>query len=207
MEPIRLRLTIALGTGIVVGVLTLVTAWVAYGGFSFFPMDRFATLHRLQQLDAEIVAYVRRHGRPPATLAELRERAESEVEPDGVFHDGWGEPVVYSVSGDRYSITSLGADAAPGGTLESSDIVHGQPLPPEACPTLAELYSDERSNGMAALSFASGILATLAAPLAIQPGDLGGTGIRSLVLKLVCVAGASLALAAFLSLLEVPSGH
>jgi len=204
---LAIRLIIALGTGIVVAVLVLVNAWKTHGGSSSFFMSRFVTMHKLQQLDAEIVAYQGRHGVPPAALADLRERADSGVEPDGSFHGGWDEPVVYSVTGGRYSITSLGEDAAPGGTLNGCDIVFGQPLPPEAFPSLIEFYRDEKAAGMAMLSIASGILVDLAALIAIRAPDTGRGNVRSLVLNVLLVIGGSLVLAAILSTFEFPSGH
>ena len=80
-----------------------------------------------QQLDAEFDAimaeeaefdlmrielYTVQNGQPPASLDDL------ELPPLG---DVWGNPYQYRVDGNRFEITTLGADGAPGGSGPDQD--------------------------------------------------------------------------------------
>ena len=62
--------------------------------------------------------YAEKTGVLPDSLNGLPERKGY----DNETKDGWGRPLVYSSSGDEFSLESLGQDGAPGGSGPNADV-------------------------------------------------------------------------------------
>lgn len=107
------------------------------------PPSPDSSLSRLAETGAEQLAQAVRlfemdHGRLPATLDELLSppRADLRYVKDRInLIDAWGRPFGYRIVEEGHvEVWCLGADGAPGGSMEDADILRsvkrGQPLPP-----------------------------------------------------------------------------
>lgn len=204
-----LRLLISLAVGAVVTVAALMTAWRSHGvQLSLSTEETFITAEQMTAIAREVWTFRERTGWLPATLGELSEATE----PDGArwwsWNDGWGHPLVYSVEGNDYALTSLGRDGSPGGTGLDSDLTRRSSqgfLPFVAAPTLTQFFHDLPTSGIIWGCVGSGLLAAMAALVTIRTPDLllRPRGMLALAVKLVVVTLLAFGLALWLSALEL----
>ena len=100
---------------LVFGLVACAVAWYFVGRIP----PRTLTLRHMITLRGRILSFAREQDRLPATLAALPPAAGRE---DAVL-DGWKRPILYRIdAGDIVTLTSYGADGAPGGTEEMQDL-------------------------------------------------------------------------------------
>ena len=94
-----------------VALAVIVVLVVLYGGRE---RPGALTQERLITVKSAVLAYARTHGEPPGALTDLQLDAET-------LRDHIGEPFHYEIDGATITITSYGADRAPGGFLFKRD--------------------------------------------------------------------------------------
>ncbi|NLE39810.1 MAG: hypothetical protein GX621_17460, partial [Pirellulaceae bacterium] len=103
------------------------------------------------------------HGKLPESLAildgdEHQSDLNIRLNDEGEVIDRWGNPLAYRIEGDSFELLSYGEDGKPGGTWFDSDIVHGDPYPPESFPpSLGVFWSSEQGSKAIMLAMLTGL--------------------------------------------------
>ena len=116
---------------IVIVIMGLLISLVAPAMFSkVSSSQRKTTMAQMQMVSTALQTYRLDVGKFPENLEELRRSDRSGWDgpymPRDIPSDPWGNPYVYSVTGDKeapYSLRSYGAGGFPGGEDDEEDIV------------------------------------------------------------------------------------
>jgi Type II secretion system (T2SS), protein G len=203
-------LVIACLVGFMVAGLALVAAWGQAQSNPYLEGYNQSTTHRLlKQVDAAIQRYRQTTGTLPRTLGQLSGDPDLpfRISEDGTIRDGWYNPLVYSVQGDRYLIISYGKDGKPGGTGINYDLTQLKPDPPEAQLTFRQFLSHPRTQKMLSCSPIAGALAMILTFVLLRPSDLTRKGIIGLGFKLGLTLAATLFVGVIIAGLHAPVGH
>ncbi|HEX4413970.1 MAG TPA: hypothetical protein VH107_10115 [Lacipirellulaceae bacterium] len=120
----------------VIAVLALATIGLAIGAVVHFaPADETphinATNNAINETYGLILGYLKSKKRLPKTLDQLRDADGPNVRTT----DGWGRPLLYTITSDGFLLKSLGRDDEPGGVGPDEDhFMHYQPVKSPADP-------------------------------------------------------------------------
>jgi hypothetical protein len=154
------------------------------------------TRSTLLEMDGEIRAYRANNGKLPPDLAVL----------EGFRRDAWDRPLIYTVRGESYALSSLGADGLPGGVGLDSDLTPGPP-PSHATPTLAEFLAHPSSAQMIRAAWLAGTGAFGLTLWTIRRQGFGRGSLALLSWRVALTLVGTLTLSMWLIVLHVPSGH
>jgi hypothetical protein len=121
---------------VAIAVAALITLGVAVGAVVHFaPADEAprvkATSDAITETYARILGYLQWKKRLPKSLDELRDVDG----PDIHATDGWGRPLLYTITSDGFLLKSLGRDGQPGGEGPDEDrFMHYQTKPAPETP-------------------------------------------------------------------------
>jgi hypothetical protein len=121
---------------VVISIAAIVTLGIAIGAaVHFAPADETplmkVTTDAMNETYSRIVGYLRWKKRLPKSLDELRDVDG----PDIHTTDGWGRPLMYTITSDGFLLKSLGRDGEPGGTGPNEDhAMHYQTMQPPVDP-------------------------------------------------------------------------
>jgi hypothetical protein len=200
---------ISLALGLLVFALALGIAWRNYRGAFYLGSDQVETRSRFRMIDERLSEYREQSGRLPASLGELPTAGlgQSYVDGEGRFLDGWGRPLLYSVSGSTYVVRSYGHDGRPGGAGLDCDLSSTDPSPPEALPTLRQFLFEMPSRGMVGTCVAAGLATCLIAFMMLAAPDTARKAVAPSLACLGLTVIGALTAAVFISALHIPNGH
>lgn len=117
MNSPHFKLYAVLGTGASVVILIIFASEFHNREFYGKCFKQERTQFALANTSREVARYYRKHNSFPETLSQI-ENNEYEIK----THDFWGEKLHYKHSANGFSLTSYGADRAPGGIGIDSDL-------------------------------------------------------------------------------------
>ena len=208
IEHLGTRILIALGAGHLVAVIVLLTAWQQIGGMPDVRSEQLETRHVLEQISYQMKEYRRRHGTLPQSLSEAVSVYSSHPEPDPPV-DGWGRPLIYSVDGEDYTVTSLGRDGKPGGAgldydMSISDA--GAGLRTDRL-TLRQFLWDAPTTGIIWTCVVAGVVVFFISLSTVDPAAFHGRGLVTSIINLILTIGGTAMAAFFMTTLHIPNHH
>lgn len=96
-------------------------AFIIIAALNESPNDFEKTRTTFATVETTLKLYRARHGAYPTTAVGLKGLVSEQLL-DEIPKDGWGGQLGFESDGNRFEITSLGADKAPGGTGINADL-------------------------------------------------------------------------------------
>jgi type II secretory pathway pseudopilin PulG len=161
-------LLIALGAGLAVAVIAIAAVWSTCGDDWYLRVEQAETQKAITECDAAIEAYRAKAGRLPDSLeqlstARLRAAPASADMDAGTAQDGWGRPLIYTVSGSEFTVLSYGRDGTPGGRGLDFDLSNQNWRSREWYPTFGQYVFEMPTGALHRGCIACGVLAFLVA--------------------------------------------
>ncbi len=210
-QRIGIRVAISTNVGILVAAIALVVAWRNIGGMGEVRPEQWATHQAMSDIDGLIQMHRNATRTLPRSLEELRRRDESWIhfqrDENGRPLDGWGRPLLYSVDGAKYVVTSLGRDGQPGGVGWDCDLSNIDQWPKKAVPTIGQFLGHPVTRGIVFTCLACGILAFFVSLVTVEPLALQSRGVLPLLIRLGATVVGALFAANIMSFLHIPNYH
>ncbi len=175
---------------------------------SSYTSPQFGTQACLKQIIAAIGEYQRSHGTLPRTLDQLHH------DPPLVgisIQDAWGQPLVYTVYGTDYSVTSYGQDGKPGGTGWDMDLTltsqAGDFHFVHSLPTFRQYLTASIMQNAIWTAWITGLLAAILCFVSLKPRPLTRRSIAGLLFQTGVIFVAAVLVGGIITELHVPSGH
>lgn len=219
----------AILVGITVFVLSSLSVWrMSDSTIMDNDMVNNWTWTALMATDSLIMERIEQGGSPPQSLQEISsdlrnttfDHSRIKILRKGVPIDGWGRPIIYSVDGTSYKVTSYGRDGKPGGTGLDRDQhrshyewigqateeapIHTDPPMPSLRQFIFELPP---GKGMLRACFLSGVIAFITALFLIRPARTSKVRASALIIQIAGVILVSIFFATMIMQLHIPSGH
>lgn len=201
----RWRIAIALVAGLLIVALAL--SMKPMGRSSPVAKAQLLSVQRLQRRDREVREFRNRYHRLPKSLVELSNSPYGESVESGANIDGWARPLTYTVRGDKYSLTSYGADGKRGGEGPDHDLLPTMSMNDLPEGPFWEVLWHPAWVGVRLTAVGSGLLAFLLTFAILRPRDFAGFGIGLLVVKMIVTLFAATIVAAIVSFMHYPVGH
>lgn len=191
-----IRLALSLAFGIVVAWVSL---YLALGGANTrdFDYSRHSTTRRILNIDSALEDYKIRGESYPKDLqsANLPTR------------DGWGHPLLYSLSDGAPLIESLGRDGKRGGRGMDADLSNRNLNPPAGRLSFWQRLLDPLAQGVVIASVICGLIGTALVYGGLRKQTFEPRNWMALGISLTLALAMAIFGAAFIAVVHIPSGH
>ncbi len=206
------RILISLAAGCLVAVIACLVAWLPMRWMPSFGPKVQSTLHTFSAIESMLMQHQQGMNALPRSLAELRRIAPTydELHWDQDSHplDAWGRPILYSVEGGQFTLSSFGRDGKPGGVGLDADLVRPDADPEEFMIPFHQFVLHEPARGVVATCVVCGIVVFFVGMVSIAPSAMQSkAGIVAVLLKVVVTILGAVIAAAFITALHIPNHH
>lgn len=195
---------VAFLVGSIVSGMCLYTAWQNIRPAPLLSREQYITCRAIEEIRASINDYTKSNA-VPKTLDELPDAQKWRWQ--FPLEDGWGRPLIYTVNGTNWLVTSYGRDAKPGGIGLDCDLTSSSLRPKESLPTLHQFVFDLPTSGAIWGCFICGLAAFLLALFTLKPPLLTRQTIFVVIFKLGLTIIGTLIAGSMITAVHVPSGH
>lgn len=211
LESFATRVLIAVGAGYLVAVIASIAAWLPMRFMPNFGPKVLSTSHVLRDIKQTIDDYQRDANSLPQSLAELRPlyRGDDRLTWDEQSNplDAWGRPLVYSVDGPNFVLSSFGRDGKPGGVGLDADLIIGRGEPKEFQVPFRQFILHKPARGVVITCLAGGGVVFFISMTTIDPSKLRGKGAVAIAVKLAVTVIGAVMISFFMTALHIPNHH
>jgi hypothetical protein len=211
-QRIGIRIAVSTNVGLLVTAVAIVVAWRDIGNMDQIRSEQRTTRQGIRDIERSVQRYRETKATLPESLEEVRGSGGEysvrfQQDRNGNPLDGWGRPLLYSVTGGEYVITSLGRDGRPGGIGLDCDLSNLKEWPEEAAPSLGQVLAHPSMRGIVRVCLACGVLAFLLSLAIVDPSTIRTQGILPLAITIGLTILGALFIAYFLSLIQIANYH
>jgi hypothetical protein len=207
----RTRILISVAIGFLVAVIACIAAWLPMRWMPNFGPKVMSTLYAFSDIEVMIRQYQSDTNSLPQSLAELRPfdkpyyRCNWDLNSNPL--DAWGRPIIYSVDGTQFTLSSFGRDGKPGGVGLDADLPDPQAEPDYFVVPFHQFIFHKPARGVVGTCLVSGLVVFFIGMITIDPSGLTSKRVVPLVVTLaVTVIGAVIA-SFFIAALHIPNHH
>lgn len=171
-----------------------------------------STLHSFSYIESMLTQYQQETDALPRSLAELRriDPPYDELDWDQDSHplDAWGRPIMYSVEGAQFALSSFGRDGKPGGVGLDADLSRPDADPEEFMIPFHQFILHEPARGVIATCLACGVVVFFIGVVTVDPSAMQSkAGVMAVLMKLAATIFGAVITAAFITALHIPNHH